>query len=101
MIEELRSSGRISKDGDAEDGFGAIVGSQAGVAVSGSRESTGAARFVAESIGAMSRGGGQVQALQVNVQIGESVRDRYLDGDPDPEVIDAGAGAAKEPEHKE
>ncbi len=98
MTKELAKKGRIAKDGSPEEGFGAIVGAQAGMAVSDTREATGAARFVAESIGAMTRGGGQVQALQVNVQIGEAVRDRYLD--PDIEVVDATPQEAAEHEEK-
>ncbi len=96
MVDQLRKSGRIRQDGDAEAGYGAIVGAQSGVAVEGGRESTGAARFVAESIGAMTRGGGQVQAVQVNVQIGEAVKDKYLDSEV--EVVDATPQEAAEHE---
>ncbi len=98
MLKELKDSGRIRQDGNAEDGYGAIVGAQSKLAVEGGRESTGGARFVAESIGAMTRGGGQVQALQVNVQIGEAVKDKYLD--PDIEVVDATPQEAAEHEEK-
>lgn len=98
MVKALEETGKIPQGSGPAEAFGAIVSSQTGMATDPElgRAATGAARFVAESVGAMSRGGDQVQALVVNVQIGEGVQAKYLEDEGD--VVD---GTFTEPAESE
>jgi len=98
MVEALEKNGKIAQGAGPAEAFGAIVGAQADMSTNLDHEkaSTGAARFVAESVGAMSKGGGQVQPVQINVMIGEGVRAKYLEDEGD--VVD---GTFTEPAESE